>query len=102
MKVRITIKSDRDYDFVQIRDKRAACMEPTEQLSGYHQGMYVSPRDTSTDYFQLMLTKGTHVIETEYFIDREGEYQYAPITVECAYSPDFSARSKTDIINVNQ
>ena len=102
VKVRITIKSDRDYDFVQIRDKRAACMEPTEQLSGYHHGMYVSPKDTSTDYFLLMLTKGTHVFETEYFIDRVGEYQYAPITVECAYSPDFSARSKTDIINVNQ
>ena len=102
VKVRVTIKSDRDYDFVQIEDKRAACMEPTEQLSGYHQGMYVSPKDCSTNYFILMLTKGTHVVETEYFIDREGEYQYAPITVQCAYSPDFSARSKTDIINVNQ
>ena len=36
IKVRITIRADRDYDFVQVVDKRASCLEPVRQLSEYH------------------------------------------------------------------
>ncbi|MDO5446539.1 MAG: alpha-2-macroglobulin family protein [Prevotellaceae bacterium] len=100
VKVKITIRADRDYDFIQVTDKRAACMEPVNQLSGMSRGCYVSPKDCSTNYFILMLSKGTHEFETEYFIDREGTYQYAPVTVQCAYSPEFTARSKSDVIDV--
>ena len=66
LRVRLTITADRDYDFVQVVDKRAACMEPVKQLSGYHHGGYITPRDNTTCYFYDMLSKGTHVIETEY------------------------------------
>ena len=100
VKVKIVIRADRDYDFVQIEDKRAACMEPVEQLSGQHWGYYISPKDCSTRYFVLMLTKGTHTLETEYYIDRTGTYQYAPVTVQCSYSPEFNARSKGDVIEI--
>ncbi len=100
VKVRITVTADRDYDFVQVVDKRAACMEPVRQLSGYSGGAYVSTKDTATHYSILKLTKGTHTFETEYYIDRAGTYQYAPVTVQCAYAPEFSAHSKTDIIEV--
>ena len=102
VKVKITIRADRDYDFVQVTDKRAACMEPVNQFSGQHWGYYISPKDCSTNYFILMLAKGTHEFETEYFIDREGTYQYAPVTVQCAYSPEFTARSKADVIEVGR
>ena len=102
VKVKITIRADRDYDFVQVTDKRAACMEPVNQLSGQHWGYYISPKDCSTNYFILMLAKGIHEFETEYFIDREGTYQYAPVTVQCAYSPEFTARSKADVIEVGR
>ena len=91
VKVRITITADRNYDFVQVVDKRAACMEPVKQLSGYHQGGYITPRDNTTCYFYDMLSKGTHVIETEYYIDRAGTYETGTATVECAYSPEFRA-----------
>lgn len=101
VKVTITIRADRDYDFVQITDKRAACMEPVQQLSGQHWGYYISPKDSRTDYFVLMLSKGVHKIETEYYVDRAGTYQYGPTTVQCAYSPEFTARSNADIINVH-
>ena len=94
VKVRITIQADRDYDFVQVVDKRAACLEPVEQLSGYRNGCYVAPRDGTTAYYFNMLRKGKHVIETEYFIDRAGEYTSGTCTVQCAYAPEFSARSK--------
>ena len=94
IKMRITIGSDRDYDFVQIHDKRAACLEPVSQVSGYRDGCYVSPRDNATNYFYDQLPKGKRTIETEYFVDRAGKYQSGSITMQCAYAPAFAARDK--------
>ena len=98
--VRLTITADRDYDFVQVVDKRAACMEPIKQLSGYHRGGYITPRDNATCYFYDVLSKGTHVIETEYYIDRAGTYETGTATVECAYSPEFRAITKSETLEI--
>jgi uncharacterized protein YfaS (alpha-2-macroglobulin family) len=93
VKVRITITADRDYDFVQVMDKRAACMEPVRQLSGYQWGYYCSPKDNTTNYYFDRLSKGKHVVETEYYIDREGGYETGTCTVQCAYAPEYTART---------
>ena len=98
VKIRLIITADRDYDFVQITDKRAACMEPVKQLSGYHHGGYITPRDNTTCYFYDMMSKGTHVIETEYYIDRAGTYETGTATVECAYSPEFRAVTHSETL----
>ena len=100
IKVRITIEADRDYDFIQVVDKRAACMEPVKQLSGYHQGAYCTPRDNSTNYYFDQLSKGKHVIETEYYIDRPGTYETGTCTVECAYAPEFRATTHSQTLIV--
>ena len=89
IKMRITITADRDYDFVQVVDKRAACLEPVRQLSGWHQGSYCTPKDYTTNYYFDCLSKGTHTIESEYYIDRVGLYETGTCTVECAYAPEF-------------
>ncbi len=94
VKVRITIKADRDYDFVEVIDRRAACMEPVSQLSGYHYGYYVAPKDYTTCYYFDKFGKGTHVLETEYYIDREGTYDTGTCKVQCAYSPEYTATGK--------
>ena len=100
IKVRITIEADRDYDFVQVIDKRAACMEPVNQLSGYRWGYYIAPKDCSTNYYFNCLSKGKHVIETEYYIDRVGTYETGTCTASCAYSPEFRGVAKSQIIEV--
>lgn len=94
VRVRITIVADRDYDFVQVQDKRAACMEPVSQLSGYNWGYYLAPKDNVTNYYFDRMGKGSHVVETEYYIDRAGTYQSGSCTAQCAYSPAFSARAE--------
>lgn len=98
--VKITLVADRDYDFVQVCDKRAACLEPTRQLSGYAYGYYCSPKDNMTNYFFDRLSKGKHVIETDYYIDRSGRYASGTCTAQCAYSPEYSARVASFTINV--
>lgn len=98
--VRITVIADRDYDFVQLSDHRAACFEPAQQLSGYGYGYYCQPKDNATNYFFARLSKGKHVVETTYYVDRCGIYQTGTCTVQCAYSPEFMARTKAVTLNV--
>ncbi len=100
VKVVITIKADRDYDFVAIADRRAACLEPANQLSGYNGQCYEETRDRQTNYFFDRLPKGTWQVSTEYFIDREGNYQIGTATVGCAYAPEYSGRDAAVSINV--
>ncbi len=102
VKVRLTIKAARDLDFVEIIDRRAACMEPVRQLSGYHNGAYCAPKDDATHYFYDFLPKGTHVLETEYYIDRTGTYETGTATVQCAYAPAFRATTHSQTIQVNE
>lgn len=92
--VRIMVDADRDYDFVMIADKRAACLEPTAQLSGYREGCYCSTKDNATYFFFDSFAKGQHVVEQEYYVDRKGTYHTGTCTVQCAYSPEFGARTK--------
>lgn len=91
IKVRITIDADRNMDFVEVADRRASCMEPIEQLSGYRNGAYCMPKDNATYYFFDRMAKGRHIIETEYFVGREGTYDTGTCTVQCAYAPEFKA-----------
>jgi len=102
IKVRITIESERDLDFVQVVDRRAACMEPVKQLSGYHNGAYCSPKDNATHYFYYGISKGKHVIETEYYIDRAGTYETGTCTVGCAYAPEYRATTPSLTLKVEK
>lgn len=103
VKVTLIITADRDYDFVQITDKRAACLEPVNQKSGYQWGMgcYVSPRDHATNFYFDRLSKGKHIVEMEYYVDRKGDYQSGTCIAECTYSPEFGGRTETYELKVN-
>ena len=103
VKVTLIITADRDYDFVQITDKRAACLEPVNQKSGYQWGIgcYVSPRDHATNFYFDRLSKGMHIVEMEYYVDRKGDYQSGTCTAECTYSPEFGGRTETYELKVN-
>ncbi|MBQ7419981.1 MAG: alpha-2-macroglobulin [Prevotella sp.] len=100
--VRISINSTRDLDFVQVFDRRAACMEPVRQLSGYYNGAYWSPKDFSTNYYYYGISKGKHVLESEYYIDRAGTYETGTCTVQCAYSPEYRATAKSETLKINE
>ena len=102
VRIRLTIIADRDYDFVQVVDKRAACLEPVSQLSGYRWGYYIAPKDYTTNYYFDEMAKGKHVVETEYYVDRAGVYQTGTCTVQCAYAPEYSGRTGAMVIQVKE
>ena len=100
--VRITIDCERDLDFVQVQDKRAACMEPVSQLSGYRNGCYRTPLDNCTNYFFDRMAKGRHVVETEYYIDRSGIYETGTCTVQCAYASEYRGTAPSIVLTVEK
>jgi uncharacterized protein YfaS (alpha-2-macroglobulin family) len=91
--VRLVVHSDRDYEYVLLKDMRASCFEPVEQLSGirWAQGSvyYQSPKDASMSYYFYHLPKGTYVFEYPLYVTSEGNYSNGITTIQCLYAPEF-------------
>jgi uncharacterized protein YfaS (alpha-2-macroglobulin family) len=96
--VRLTIRADRDMDFVCLKDERAACMEPVQQISGYEWsdglGRYRISGDAATVFFMDCLRKGTYVIEYEVYVDRSGIYQAGMAEIQSVYAPEFGSHTE--------
>ena len=104
--VRLTVRLDRTMDFIQLKDQRAACLEPIKVLSGYRNvgdvGCYVAVKDASTDFFFDTLNKGTYVLEYSYRVDRAGSYETGIATIQSAYAPEYAAHSASFRCNISQ
>jgi hypothetical protein len=98
LKIRIIIKSDRDLEYVHLKDMRAACLEPVNVLSGYQWqdglGYYQTTQDASTSFFFDRLPKGTHVFEYPLYVTIAGKYSNGISTLQCMYAPEFAAHSE--------
>ena len=97
--IRLTITADRDMDFVQVKDERAACMEPVDALSGYrwnrNMGYYQEMKDASTSFYMDQLRKGMHVLEYEVYIISSGQYTQGIVTVQSVYAPELSGHGSS-------
>lgn len=102
--VRYTITADRDYEFVRLMAPRPAAAEPDVQTSGYrytgHLGYYQAIHDASTEYFMDQLPRGTHVIEEDWLISREGHHTLPAAILQCLYAPDFQAHTAGTVMEV--
>jgi hypothetical protein len=95
--VRLTVRADRDFEYVMLKDMRASCFEPVEQLSGteWKQGVvyYRSPKDASMNYYFHNLPKGVYVFEYSLYATATGEYSAGIATLQSMYSPEFTAHT---------
>ncbi len=98
IKVRIQIESDRNLEFVHLKDMRAASFEPVNVLSQYKYqdglGYYESTKDASTNFFIDYLNKGVYVFEYTLRASQLGEFSNGISTIQCQYAPEFSSHSK--------
>ena len=103
--VRIELRSDRDMEYVHMKDMRAAGFEPVNTLSGYHWngglGYYENTRDAATNFFFSYLPKGTWVFEYPLVVSQKGEFSNGLGSVQCMYAPEFSAHSEGLKVKVN-
>jgi uncharacterized protein YfaS (alpha-2-macroglobulin family) len=96
--VRLEIRSDRDMEYVHLKDLRAAGTEPSDVLSGFRWqgrlGYYESTRDAATHFFFPTIPRGTYVLEYPLFAAQEGAYGTGPASIQCMYAPEFTAHSE--------
>jgi uncharacterized protein YfaS (alpha-2-macroglobulin family) len=102
--VRIELKVDRDMEYVQMKDMRAACMEPVNVLSEYKWqdglGYYESTKDASTNFFFDTLPKGSYIFEYQLFVTNSGNFSNGITNIQCMYAPEFTSHSEGIRINV--
>ncbi len=98
LEVVMDIKSDRDLEFVHVKDQRASGTEPADVLSGYHWndiGYYQVTRDVSSNFFIDYMPMGSHRITYLLYVQQAGEYSTGIATAQCMYAPEFIANSKS-------
>ena len=104
IKVRIELKSDRDMEYLHMKDMRAACMEPINVISQYKWqgglGYYETTKDASTNFFFSWLPRGTYVFEYGMFVTHSGNYSNGITNIQCMYAPEFSSHSEGIRVNV--
>ena len=97
--IRIELRTDRDMEYVHMRDHRGSGLEPTNVLSQYkYQGglvYYESTKDAATHFFIDYLPKGTYVFEYTLRVQLRGAYQNGMALIECMYAPEFNSHSES-------
>lgn len=97
VKIVMTLRSDRDIDFVQVLDLRAACLEPVRKRPGmeWADGRFYYQSITDSEYSMFFdhISKGTRVFEYTLHVTQSGEYTQGITKVIPHYCPAFSANS---------
>ncbi|HTF80290.1 MAG TPA: hypothetical protein VL947_01140, partial [Cytophagales bacterium] len=96
--VRMVIKTDRNLEYVHLKDMRSAGFEPVNVTSGYRWkgglGYYESTRDASTNFFIGYLAKGSYVFEYQLRVSHKGDFSNGVTSIQCMYAPEFSSHSE--------
>ena len=102
--VRIVLRTDRNMEYVHLKDYRGSGTEPVNVLSQYkyQDGLYYyeSTRDTASHFFIDYLKKGTYVFEYSTRVQLRGEYQSGIAEVQCMYAPEFNSHSNSVLLRV--
>ncbi|MDR1623571.1 MAG: alpha-2-macroglobulin [Tannerellaceae bacterium] len=102
--VRLTIRTDREMEYVSLKDTRPGCFEPVSQLSDYQfmDGLlyYHAPKDASENFYFDRLPVGTYVIEYKAFVSRTGTYGGGITTLQCQYAPEFVSHTEGNTLLV--
>lgn len=95
--VRLTVRSDRDMEFVHLKDMRAAAFEPVNQISamGWQNGVpyYQTSKDASTGFYFDNLPRGTYLFEYAVYVNRPGSYSNGITTIQSMYAPEFTSHT---------
>ena len=102
--VRIELRTDRDLEFVHMKDQRGSGMEPVNVLSKYKWqdglGYYEATKDAATHFYIDYLPKGTYVFEYDLRVQLAGQYQTGIAEIMCMYAPEFNSHSESFMLNV--
>lgn len=97
LRVRIELRTDRNLEYVHMKDMRASGFEPINVLSRYHYqdglGYYQATKDAATNFFFDYIPKGTYVFEYDLRVQHKGDFSNGITTIQCMYAPEFTSHS---------
>ena len=98
IRVRIELRTDRNLEYVHMKDMRAAGFEPINVLSSYKYrdglGYYEATKDAATNFFFDYIPKGTYVFEYDLRVEHKGDFSNGITTIQCMYAPEFTSHSE--------
>lgn len=101
---RVELRTDRDMEYIHLKDQRGSGTEPVNVLSHYkyQDGLayYESTRDTATHFFIDYLPRGVYVFEYSSRVQLRGNYQTGMALIECMYAPEFNSHSGSVALSV--
>ncbi len=104
VRVRIELRSDRNMEFIHMKDMRASGLEPVNVISKYKWqdglGYYESTKDASTNFFFDYLPKGIYVFEYDLRVNNAGNMSNGITTIQSMYAPEFSSHSEGTRITI--
>jgi uncharacterized protein YfaS (alpha-2-macroglobulin family)/tetratricopeptide (TPR) repeat protein len=102
--VRVVLRTDRDMEYVHLKDHRGSGTEPVNVLSRYkfQDGLmyYESTKDTASHFFIDYLPKGTYVFEYSVRVQLKGKYPTGLADIQCMYAPEFNSHSESVMLEV--
>ncbi|UBB90655.1 hypothetical protein J4771_04715 [Candidatus Kaistella beijingensis] len=104
--VRMILNTDRNMEFIHLKDMRAAGFEPLNVLSGYqwknNLGYYQSTKDASTNFYIQYLPKGKYVFEYDYVCNASGTFSNGITTLQNYYAPQMNAHTQGTKVTINE
>lgn len=91
IKVRLQIQANRDLEYLELKDQRAACLVTIGTKNKYQSkgswGYFQSNGEASTHYFIDRLSKGIYFIEFEQLVIHPGNFSNGISSIQSMYSP---------------
>ena len=104
--VRMILNTDRNMEFIHLKDMRAAGFEPLNVISGYEWknglGYYQSTKDASTNFYIEYMPKGKYVFEYDYICNASGTFSNGITTLQNYYAPQMNAHTKGTKITISE
>ena len=108
LRIHFDLVTDRNLEYLQLADMRAAAVEPVSTRGGYSYnwrdgiGYYAAPGNTRNVFYIDRLNKGSYAIEYEVKVQKPGRFTVGNAVMQCLYAPEFRATTASAVITVNQ
>ena len=106
LRIRFDLETDRNLEYLQLADMRAATVEPVSTRAGYSYNMrddigyYAAPGNSRNVFYIDRLSKGSYVIEYDVHVQKPGRFTVGNAVMQCLYAPAFRATTSSAVIEV--
>ncbi|MCW4452043.1 MG2 domain-containing protein [Kaistella sp. BT6-1-3] len=104
--VRMILNTDRNMEFIHLKDMRAAGFEPVDVLSGYqwknNLGYYQVTKDASTNFYIEYMPKGKYVFDYDYICNAAGTFSNGITTLQNYYAPQMNAHTQGTKVSISE